>query len=156
MLALALALALVAAAAGIGARFRPDGWYRTLDKPGWNPPDWVFAPVWSLLYVAMAVAAWLAWRSEPGVLRTVGLALWLAQLLANAAWSWIFFGRHRPGWALADIGLLFGLILATLVVFFRLDAVAGWLLVPYLAWVGFAGCLNASLWARNRPRRAAA
>ena len=147
---LALALVLVAAAAAFGGRFRPDTWYQALDKPSWNPPNWVFAPVWMVLYAAMAVAAWFAWRSGAGTLRTVGLSLWLAQLVANAAWSWIFFGRHRPGWALFDISVMFVLILTTLLVFFRLSPVAGWLMVPYLVWVGFAGCLNAALWARNR------
>lgn len=147
---LAVALVLVAGAAAFGGRFRPDAWYQALDKPAWNPPNWVFAPVWMVLYAAMAVAAWFAWRSGAGTLRTIGLSLWLAQLGANAAWSWIFFGRHRPGWALLDIGVMFVLILATLLVFFRLSAVAGWLMLPYLAWVGFAGCLNAALWVRNR------
>lgn len=150
---LAVALLLVAGAAAFGGRYRPDAWYQALEKPSWNPPNWVFAPVWMVLYAAMAVAAWFAWRSGAGTLRTVGLSLWLAQLVANATWSWIFFGRHRPGWALADINLMFVLILATLLVFFRLSAVAGWLMVPYLAWVGFAGCLNAALWLRNRRPR---
>lgn len=146
------ALVLVAGAAAFGGRFRPDDWYRALAKPAWNPPNWIFAPVWMVLYAAMAVAAWFAWRSGAGTLRTVGSGLWLAQLAANAAWSWIFFGRHRPGWALLDIGVMFVLILATLLIFFRINAVAGWLMVPYLAWAGFAGCLNASLWFRNRDQ----
>ena len=147
---LVVALALVAGAAAFGGRFRPDAWYQALDKPAWNPPNWIFAPVWMLLYAAMAIAAWFAWRSGAGPWRTVGLILWLAQLIANAAWSWIFFGRHRPGWALLDIAVMFVLILATLLVFFRLSQVAGWLMVPYLAWVGFAACLNSALWMRNR------
>ncbi len=147
---LAVALVLVVTAAAFGGRFRPDAWYQGLDKPAWNPPNWVFAPVWMMLYAAMAVAVWFAWRNGTGTLRVVGLSLWLAQLIANAAWPWIFFGRHRPGWAFLDISVMFVLILATLLVFFRLSAVAGWLMVPYLAWVGFAGCLNAALWVRNR------
>ena len=149
---LVVALVLVAGAAAFGGRFRPDEWYRALDKPAWNPPNWIFAPVWMLLYAAMAVAAWVAWRSGAGIWRTVGLSLWLTQLIANAAWSWIFFGRHRPGWALLDIAVMFVLILATLLAFFRLSPVAGWLMVPYLAWVAFAGCLNAALWLRNRDQ----
>ncbi|HYW75816.1 MAG TPA: TspO/MBR family protein [Gammaproteobacteria bacterium] len=149
---LIVAFLLVAGAAAFGGRFRPDEWYEALDKPAWNPPNWVFAPVWMLLYAAMAVAAWFVWRSGSGSVQILGLSFWLAQLVANAAWSWIFFGRHRPGWALLDISVMFVLILATLLVFFRLSRVAGWLMVPYLAWVGFAGCLNAALWVRNgRP-----
>ena len=149
---LAVALVLVAVAAVFGGRFRPDEWYQALDKPAWNPPNWVFAPVWMVLYAAMAFAAWFAWRSGTGTLLAVGLTLWLVQLVANAAWSWIFFGRHRPGWALLDIAVMFVLILATLLVFFRIDPLAGWLMVPYLAWVGFAGALNAALWLRNRDQ----
>lgn len=147
---LAIAFLLVAGAAAFGGRFRPDEWYEVLDKPEWNPPNWIFAPVWMLLYAAMAVAAWFAWRSGAGGARTIGLSLWLAQLVANAAWSWIFFGRRQPGWALLDIAVMFVLILATLLVFFGLSPVAGWLMVPYLAWVGFAAFLNAELWRRNR------
>lgn len=150
--ALAVALVLVAGAAATGARFQPGAWYRALEKPAWNPPAWLFAPVWTLLYAAMALAAWFAWREGRGPLLAVGLGLWLAQLFANAAWSWLFFGRHRPGRAAADIGLLLVLLVATTAVFFRISPVAGWLLVPYLAWAGFAGCLNLSLWRRNRER----
>lgn len=149
VLVLILALVLAAAAAMTGARFKPDGWYRELDKPPWNPPDWIFAPVWTLLYIAMALAAWFAWRAGQGPLLAAGLLLWLAQLGANAAWSWLFFGRHRTGLALADIAFLLTLLVATTLVFFRMSVVAGWLMVPYCAWVAFAGTLNASLWHRN-------
>lgn len=148
------ALVLVALAAATGARFKPGSWYQRLDKPAWNPPPWLFAPVWTLLYIAMALAAWFAWRAGQGPLLAAGLALWLAQLGANAAWSWLFFGRHRPDLALADIAILLTLLAATTVAFFRMSVVAGWLLVPYCAWAAFAGCLNASLWLRNRPRAA--
>ena len=150
---LVVAFLLVAGAAAFGGRFRPDEWYEALDKPAWTPPNRIFAPVWMLLYAAMAVAAWFAWRSGAGSARTIGLSLWLAQLVANAAWSWIFFGRRCPGWALLDIAVMFVLILATVRVFFSLSAVAGWLMVPYLAWVGFAGALNTALWLRNRDNR---
>lgn len=144
------AFALVAGAASTGAFFKPDAWYRDLKKPSWNPPDWVFAPVWTLLYIAMALAVWFAWCSGQGSVLVVGLVLWVLQLAANAAWSWLFFGRRRIGWALVDIGAMFLLILATLIVFFHLGLVAGLLLLPYLIWVGFAGCLNATLWRFNR------
>lgn len=150
---LIMALVLVALAAATGARFKPDQWYRTLNKPNWNPPDRLFAPVWTLLYIAIALSAWFAWRGsyDHGTLSlVVGLSLWAAQLVANAAWSWLFSGRHRADWALVDIVVLFMLALATTIVFFHLSVVAGWLFVPYVAWLGFAACLNAALWLANR------
>jgi len=128
-----IALALVAAAAATGARFRPGAWYASLRKPPWTPPDRVFAPVWTLLYVAMAVAAWWAWRHGRGPLLAAGAGLWVAQLAANAAWSWLFFGRRHIGAALAELGVLLGLVAATTAVFFRIAPLAGWLMVPYPA-----------------------
>jgi len=122
-----IALALVAAAAATGARFRPGAWYASLRKPPWTPPDRVFAPVWTLLYVAMAVAAWWAWRHGRGPLLAAGAGLWVAQLAANAAWSWLFFGRRHIGAALAELGVLLGLVAATTA------PLAGWLMVPYPA-----------------------
>lgn len=147
---LIVAFALVFLAAATGARFKPGAWFRALEKPPWNPPSRVFAPVWTLLYITMALAAGFAWQVGQGPLLAVGLGLWLAQLVANAAWSWLFFARHWIGLALVDIFILWVLLLATTVIFFRLSLIAGWLLVPYCLWVGFAGCLNTSLWRRNR------
>jgi translocator protein len=135
-------------AAAFGSRHRPGAWYAALRKPRWTPPGWIFAPVWSVLYTAMAVAAWLVWRSAgPGP----ELVLFAVQLALNAAWSWIFFGRHRPGLALADIVALWLAIAATLLAFRHARPLAAWLLVPYLAWVAFAAALNAALWRLNRP-----
>lgn len=145
-----VAFALVAAAAASGARFRPGSWYVRLRKPPWTPPGWLFGPVWTLLYAAMAAAAWLAWRRGHGLETGLAAALWLLQLAANAAWSWLFFGRRRIGAALVDLGMLLVLVAATTAVFFRIDAVAGGLMVPYLAWAAFAGALNVSIWRRNR------
>ena len=142
-------IAVCLGAAAVGARFRPDGWYVALDKPRWNPPSWVFAPVWTTLYVLMGVAAWLAWR-EVGL--GVALAPFAVQLVLNAAWTWLFFGLRRPGLALADLVVLWLAVAVTLVAFWSVRPLAGALLVPYLAWVTFAGALNASLWRRNRPR----
>lgn len=116
-------------------------------KPAGNPPAWVFGPVWSALYLRMAVAAWLVWRVG-GAGR--GLALWVAQLVLNAFWSLLFFGLQRPGLALLDIVLLVGAIAATLHAFHRVRPLAGWLLLPCLAWVGFAAYLNVGLWILNR------
>lgn len=133
------------AAAATGAAFPPGDWYAGLAKPSWTPPDALFAPVWTALYAAMAVAAWLVWR-EAG-LRGARLALGLfgVQLVLNAAWSWLFFGLHRMGWALADLLLLKLAILATIVAFFVHRPLAGLLLMPYWAWVTFATWLNLSL-----------
>ena len=138
----------VAAAATFGSQFEPGAWYAALRKPPLNPPSWIFAPVWSVLYAAMAVAAWLVWR-EPGRAARA-LPLWGAQLVLNALWSFLFFGLERPGVALLEIVVLLGLVLATLVAFSRVRLLAGALLLPYAAWVGFASYLNAGLWWLNR------
>ena len=142
-LALLASIALAFAAALIGSRFPSGDWYASLQKPAWNPPSWLFGPVWTALYLGMAVAAWRVWsvgRAGPA------LALHVLQLALNAAWSWLFFGLHRPDLAFAEILVLWVAILATTVAFFRKDSLAGWLLVPYLAWVGFAAFLNFTLW----------
>lgn len=141
-------VALVAAAGLFGAGFEPGEWYADLEKPPLNPPDWVFPPVWSLLYLAIAVAAWLVWREHPE--SAAPLALWACQLVLNSAWSLLFFGLHRPGLALAEIVVLFLLVALTTRCFFRVRPLAGALLAPYLAWVGFAVYLNAGLWYLNR------
>jgi len=122
-------------------------WYSGLAKPSFDPPNWVFAPVWTALYVLIALAAWRVWRVAGW--RSRGLALWLIQLGLNFAWSFIFFGAHNPGAALADIVVLWLAIIATLIVFGRTDRIAGWLLIPYLLWVSFAGLLNFWVWQLN-------
>jgi tryptophan-rich sensory protein len=134
------------AAGFVGSRFLPGDWYAQLHKPPFNPPNWIFAPVWSVLYAVMAVAAWRVWRQR-GIDRAIGL--WLAQLVLNAAWSWLFFGRHWLGGALIEIVALLALVVATTVAFWRRDRPAGWMMLPYAAWVGFATVLNASLWYLN-------
>jgi benzodiazapine receptor len=103
MISLVVFLALVAAAALIGGQFQTGAWYEALRKPAWTPPDLVFPIVWSALYVMIAVAGWRVWRAPAGRTRTIALALWGGQLVLNAAWSWIFFGLHRPGWALLEL-----------------------------------------------------
>ena len=126
-------------------------WYPTLAKPSFNPPSWVFGPVWTMLYILMGIAAFLVWRKG---LATAGvrsaLSLFGVQLALNGLWSFLFFGLHSPGWALAEIVVLWLAIVATLVAFWRLTTAAGWLLAPYLAWVSFAAVLNGSIWALNR------
>ena len=123
-------------------------WYNHLAKPSVSPPNWVFAPVWTSLYVLMAVAAWRVWRLKGW--RTPALGLWLVQLGLNFAWSFIFFGAHAPGPALAELAVLWVALFATMVSFGRIEKPAGWLLIPYLAWVSFAGVLNFGVWQLNR------
>jgi tryptophan-rich sensory protein len=150
-LSLLLWLILVATAGAIGAiaSAQAPEFYASLDKPGWAPPAVVFGPVWTLLYVSMGIAAWLVWR-ERGWARARGaLGLFVLQLALNAIWSWLFFRWHLGGLAFADILALLGMIVATLASFARIRRLAGWLLVPYLAWVCFAAALNYSVWQRN-------
>ncbi len=123
------------------------GWYVHLAKPAFNPPDAVFAPVWTILYILMAVAAWRVWRKTGW--RSAAMSLWLVQLALNFCWSFIFFGAHALLAALLELGVLWLFVLATLVTFRRADRPAAWLMVPYLAWVSFAGALNYAIWGLN-------
>ena len=141
-------LAACFAVAGIGGWLTSLGmpeWYMTLRKPAWNPPSWLFGPVWTTLYVAMAVAAWLVWKQAGFDGATAALSLFFVQLALNLAWSGIFFALQSPGWALVEILALWVAILATTVLFFRHSTWAGALMVPYLLWVGFASVLNAAI-----------
>ncbi len=146
--ALGLFVVLVAAAAFLGAQFQPGPWYAELQKPRLNPPSWVFGPVWSVLYLAIAVAGWLVWRAPDASRKP--LALWGSQLALNAAWSFLFFGLHLPGLALVEILLLLAVLVATTASFFRVRPLAALLFMPYAAWVGFATYLNAGIWYLNR------
>lgn len=137
------------AAAAFGGLFMPGEWYATLKKPAWNPPGWIFGPVWTALYITMAVAAWLVWKRGGFKTQCVALSFFLLQLLFNALWSPLFFGLHNPGLAFVDIVLLWLALLATLIRFWRVSVLAGSLLVPYLAWVTFASVLNGTLWRLN-------
>jgi len=141
-------LALVGLAAAFGAQFAPGDWYEGLHKPPLTPPNWIFAPVWSILYVAIASSAWLVWRSSDVL--SAALVLWGAQLALNAVWSYLFFGLQRPGLALVEIVVLLGLVAATTRWFWSVSLAAGLLFVPYLAWVSFAVYLNAGFWQLNR------
>ncbi|MBL9150327.1 MAG: tryptophan-rich sensory protein [Phycisphaerae bacterium] len=133
---------------GLGSADAPDV-YSQLAKPAWAPPAWLFGPVWTVLYALMAVAAWLVWRRARGATLVVALSLYGTQLLVNALWSWLFF-RWRLGLAsFADIVLLWLLVAATGVAFWRVDRTAAGLLVPYLAWITFAAVLNWTLWRAN-------
>lgn len=137
-------------AAGIGSllttpSLRP--WYEGLSKPRWNPPNWLFGPVWTILYLAMAIAAWLVWR-KAGV-TAAPMQLFLMQLVLNVAWSALFFRLRSPGLAFTEIVVLWFAILATTIEFWRAVPAAGWLLLPYLIWVGYATALNFSIWRLN-------
>ena len=148
-LMLAVWLALTFAAGGIGSQFMPGAWYAGLTKPSWNPPGWVFPPVWSLLYLLMGIAAWLVWCQGGFNANRKALGLFLAQLVLNALWTPLFFGLHRPGWAFLEIIVLWSCIGATAYHFGLRSRPAGLLLLPYLAWVTFAAFLNFTLWRLN-------
>jgi translocator protein len=149
VLSLAVWLVICFTIATIGGMARPGQWYRGINKPSWNPPDWVFAPVWTLLFIMMAVAAWLVWsrRGEADV--RVAIGLFALQLALNALWSWLFFGFHLLGYAYFEVIALWLVILATAVFFWRISPLAGKLMLPYAAWVGFASFLNLVLWRMN-------
>lgn len=144
-----LLVSFAASAVGAVASVEARSFYGQLEQPSWAPPPWVFGPVWTLLYATMAIAAWLVWRSGGFRARPVALSLFLAQLALNALWSWLFFAWQRGGLAFADVALLWCLIAATVVAFWRVRRLAGGLLIPYLLWVGFAAALNFSLWRLN-------
>ena len=136
-------------AAALGAFFMPGAWYDALNKPAWNPPAWVFGPVWSTLYTMMAVAAWLVWLQGGFKKQRKPLMWFITQLLLNAAWSPLFFGAHRLGIAFGEILLLWIAIAGTLRAFYPVNRPAAYLLIPYLAWVSFASVLNFTLWRLN-------
>jgi benzodiazapine receptor len=144
-----LVVSFAASAVGAVASIQAKSFYSQLAQPDWAPPSQVFGPVWTVLYALMGIAAWLVWR--PGGFRTnrQALTLFLVQLALNALWSWLFFAWHRGALALADILVLWLLIVATLVSFWRVRPLAGALLIPYLAWVSFASALNYSVWQLN-------
>lgn len=125
-------------------------WYPGLRKPSWNPPSWLFGPVWSALYLVMAFAAWLIWRTRDVSDVTTALGLFGVQLALNLLWSLIFFGLRRPGWALGEIALLWVSIVATVLAFSMNDPIAAALLLPYLAWVTFASVLNGAIFRLNQ------
>ena len=150
VLGLAGFIVLCFSAAAFGSQFTPGDWYAALKKPSWNPPNWIFGPVWSALYTMMAVAAWLVWRRGGFNLNRLPLSLFLSQLLLNALWSWLFFGLKNPALAFGEILILWLSICGTIVVFWPRQRVGAWLLVPYLGWVSFAALLNFTLWQLNR------
>lgn len=148
-LIIGLATGGVAAIGGLITRPEIATWYATLNRPEIAPPNWVFGPVWTTLYVAMAVAMWLVWRRSIGIVRRAAAAVYGVQLLLNLMWSVVFFHLHGIGSALAVIGALLLSIGALLRLFFPISTAAGWLIVPYLIWVSFAAYLNVNYWILN-------
>lgn len=144
-----LALVFTAAAIGAIASVHARDFYAALAQPTWAPPAYVFGPVWSLLYLLMGLSAWLVWREPTARTRRGALALFIAQLAANALWSWLFFAWHQGRWAFLEIVVLWCLIVATLVAFWRIRPLAGALLLPYIAWVSFAMALAYHVWRLN-------
>ena len=149
----AMAIVAVAAASVVGQLATYPNlapWYAGLVKPSFNPPNWVFAPVWTTLYVLMAFAVWRILRlPEASAARRLALTLFFAQMALNAAWSWMFFGAHNPMLGAINIVPQFLVIVATVVAFDRLDRIAAWCLVPLVAWVAFASALNIAIWRLN-------
>ena len=136
-------------AALTGAWFRPGEWYERLKKPPWRPPNRLFAPVWTVLYLMIAVAGWLIWRKAGLAGAGLPLAAYALQLILNAAWTPLFFGLHRPDLGLVDIVLVWVSIIASIVLFYPIHVGAALLLVPYLAWATFATALNFAVWRLN-------
>jgi tryptophan-rich sensory protein len=150
-LVLALFLLLVFATGALGSIFTAKAipaWYADLHRPSWSPPNWLFGPVWTVLYILMAVAVWLVWRKGGSGARPA-ILLWAVQLVLNGVWTPIFFGLHEIGWALADIVALWAAIGATAAAFRRVSRPAAGLMLPYLAWVTFATVINYALWRMN-------
>ncbi len=128
----------------------PGEWYAGISKPSWNPPSWVFGPVWSALYAMMGVAAWGVWREGSWRRQKQALGWFMVQWALNFLWTPLFFGLHRMGWALVEMLLLWGAIVMTIRSFWSVRRWAAGLLLPYLAWVSFAAVLNGTLWWLNR------
>ncbi len=149
LLAFVSACLAAAALSALWTNSSVETWYSSLRKPSWSPPDWVFGPVWTCLYVMMAFAAWLVWRKKGWRGARWSLSLFVVQLILNAVWSPLFFSYRSPGLAFADIVLLWLAIVATALAFYRASSLAAALLMPYLAWVTFAGALNWAIWTAN-------
>jgi translocator protein len=146
-------IAICFTAAAIGALMTAPAqsdWYATLNKPAWTPPNGVFGPVWTLLYAGMGIAAWMVWVQGTSRNVTPALSIFAIQLILNVAWSGLFFGLHSPGAGLLAIVALWCAIAATILSFRHAVTIAGWILVPYLAWVSFAMALNFEIWRMNK------
>jgi tryptophan-rich sensory protein len=144
-----LLVSFIAAAIGAAASIQAADFYGQLAQPPWAPPASVFGPVWTVLYVLMGFSAWLVWRQRGFRAARMALTLFLIQLALNALWGWLFFGWHLGALAFADVALLWGFTVLTLVAFWRHSTAAGVMFVPYLLWVTFASALNYTVWQLN-------
>ena len=141
---------LVGAIAGFFTASGVDGWYAVANKPSFNPPNWLFAPVWTALYIMMGIALYLVWKSESDkAVKQTALTLFAVQLALNFLWSFIFFYAKQPGWAFVDIIAMWVMILLTIISFGKISSTAAWLMVPYICWVSFATLLNFYIWKLN-------
>ncbi len=146
-------LVLTVGLGGAGGYFTVNeikSWFVTLNKPSFNPPNYLFGPVWSLLYFLMGISLYLIWQQPPSTQRKQAITIFLIQFALNVSWSFIFFKEHQILWALVDIIVLWLLILITIFSFAKLNKTAAWLLVPYISWVSFATLLNAAIWLLNK------
>lgn len=148
-MAFAIFVGLVFLAATSGGAFRPGEWYRGLAKPPWQPPGWLFGPIWAVLYAMIATAGWLVWEAGSGPALIIAMTAWGVQLALNAAWSGVFFGLRRVRSALLTMIAMWLAILATIAAFLPISTTAALLLLPYLVWVSFAGAVNAAILRRN-------
>lgn len=139
-------IVLVLAAASTGAQFMPGAWYAALNKPTWTPPDWLFPVAWTILYLMIAIAGWLAWRAG-GV--GPAIIIWTVGLALNALWSYLMFGRHDITLALVDVAALWIATAAFIAATWHLAPTAAYLFIPYLLWVSFAAALNFEVWRLN-------
>lgn len=141
---------LVGAIAGVFTTSGVDGWYAVANKPLFNPPNWIFAPVWTTLYILMGIALYLVWKSDAAKnIKQTALVLFAVQLTLNFFWSFIFFSLQQTGWALVEIIAMWLVIVATIIWFGKISKTAAWLLVPYICWVSFATVLNYAIWKLN-------
>ena len=149
-LAFLLATFATAALGGLATAPGVRDWYPSLNKPTWTPSPWLFGPVWTFLYLSIAVAGFMAWQKAGFIGAKWTMLLFTMQLILNSAWSWVFFGLRQPGWGFVEIVVLWASILATTIALFRISRTAGMLFVPYLGWVTFAAALNWAIWRMNR------
>ena len=141
----------VGAVSGFFTSSEIPGWYQTINKPTWNPPSWLFGPVWTTLYVMMGVALFLIWKSDASQsVKKTAIILFATQLVLNFFWSFIFFNQHQIGWAVVEIITMWIFILLTIFAFAPINKIAAWLLVPYISWVSFATILNYTIWQLNK------
>jgi benzodiazapine receptor len=144
-----LILTFIAAAIGSAASAESGLFYQQISRPEWAPPAWLFAPVWTILYILMGISAWIIWRVDGFRSARIALSLFIIQLVLNAVWTWIFFVWRQGALAFAEIIVLWALILCTTIAFWRVRILAGILLLPYLAWVSFASVLTFTVWRLN-------